>query len=111
MAGRPWRRKPRIDVEPNANRQAVVAADLGTLATGLYVTTDELLKSRPGMPAPISVIRSHTCPTSPGTRTGGGAWVRCSTCWTHHMDVQPCVVTADVPVVDAVAASASCNAS
>jgi len=34
-------------LEPNANLEALVDADLDTLATALYVTTDELLKSRP----------------------------------------------------------------
>lgn len=34
-------------MEPNANLEALVDTDLDTLATALYVTTDELLKSRP----------------------------------------------------------------
>ena len=33
---------------PNANLEALVDADLDTLATALYVTTDDLLKANPG---------------------------------------------------------------
>jgi len=39
----------RIDVaDPTSNLEVLVDADLDTLATALYVRTDDLLKSLPG---------------------------------------------------------------
>ncbi len=43
-----WRWVPRIDVaDPTSNLEALVDADLDTLATALYVRTDDLLKGCP----------------------------------------------------------------
>jgi hypothetical protein len=43
-----WWRVPRISVAyPNDEQEALVAADLDSLATALYVRTDDLLKATP----------------------------------------------------------------
>src|SRR2546421_11471672 len=43
-----WRWMPRIDVAvPTSNLEALVDADLDTLATALYARTDDLLKAAP----------------------------------------------------------------
>src|SRR5260370_3799855 len=43
-----WRWVPRIDVaDPTSNLEALVDADLDTLATALFVRTDDLLKGSP----------------------------------------------------------------
>jgi Transposase DDE domain len=45
---RAWRKVSRIDVaDPTSNLEALVDADLDTLATELYVRTDDLLKAAP----------------------------------------------------------------